>query len=246
MAKKTATRRGAAKGGDKRQGIRTADERDVRAGAGPAAAPDDGLTAAERRAAREQAKRAAADRAADPGLDDGDDDEDEGPVSRLPLNHQTLMQTTDRQLPPEATPRPGKTSEAAQQPVPGRAARATARTPQRSVLVEATKPGYYDLVRRRIGDVFRISDARYDDNEDVPADLRGQLVDFSDRWMRLARKGTRERVTGPNAAIRSEHDNILALRHGGLPVPVDSTTGEPGPMAGQLAADSGDPNPLED
>jgi hypothetical protein len=64
------------------------------------------------------------------------------------------------------------------------------------IRVRALKMGYYNDIRRRTGDVFLIRSER----------------EFSDLWMRKVKAETPLRQTGPNAAIRAQHDEILANR----------------------------------
>lgn len=65
------------------------------------------------------------------------------------------------------------------------------------VKVRATRMGYYDHLRRRVGDVFLI-----------PAWM------FSDKWMELADPGERGIVTDSQASLKREHDTILNLKYG--------------------------------
>lgn len=60
--------------------------------------------------------------------------------------------------------------------------------------VRAIQLGYYDNVRRRVGNVFTIQSEQ----------------EFSERWMVRVPEHTPESVSGPNAAIRQAHDDILA------------------------------------
>jgi hypothetical protein len=87
--------------------------------------------------------------------------------------------------------------------------------------VMATQLGYYDHIRRRPGDVFRISnrkvreedmELRVDgrDEADLPEGLEYQ--DFSERWMEVVPDNTPERVTLGNEALKQEHDRILHSR----------------------------------
>ncbi len=66
------------------------------------------------------------------------------------------------------------------------------------IKVRATVMGYYDNERKRPGDVFAIKSPR----------------EFSKRWMEHVAADTPERTTGPNEALRQQHDEILAARHG--------------------------------
>ena len=60
--------------------------------------------------------------------------------------------------------------------------------------VRALQMGYYEHMRRRVGDVFVIQSEQ----------------EFSTRWMERVSDHTPERVTGANAAIRQQHDGILS------------------------------------
>lgn len=214
----------------------------------------------ERRAREAQARQ----EAADPGIGgdeggegagDGEEDlEEEVDNDRLPVNHPTIMDKRDvaaGKLPPEATPREGKTSIAP--PLAGRAGepfgpRARERSAQRTITVEATQLGYYDNIRRRPGDVFKIRgtqvtqddiDAIKDRNDGkLPRGLKikvGDPAEFSSRWMRKASQGAIERTTGPNQAIARQHDAIL----GGM----GHTAG--GPVSGGLDQ-AEEPDPIHD
>lgn len=171
-----------------------------------------------------------ADEDSDPALDqDKEDEEDEEAVDndRLPLNHPTILDHRDEEagkLPPEATPREGRTSAPPPLNHPAQGPKARERAAQRSIMVEATAMGYYDHARRRAGDVFAIASDK----------------DFSERWMRRASADARERTTTPNQAIAREHDAILGGRYGGM----GHTAGNPSPTAGLDQAR--EQNPLED
>ena len=84
--------------------------------------------------------------------------------------------------------------------------------------VRALQVGYYDHSRRRPGDVFVIADEQA----------------FSARWMERVPEQTPERVTGPNAAIRQHHDDILS---GGMARAAGSVLGDDTPDT--------DSNPLD-
>lgn len=62
--------------------------------------------------------------------------------------------------------------------------------------VRALALGYYDHIRRRIGDVFVLASAR----------------DFSDRWMEQVDASTPERITTGVEELRKQHDEIIAAR----------------------------------
>ena len=72
-------------------------------------------------------------------------------------------------------------------------------TKGRPFKVRATQMGYYDHIRRRLGDVFVIQGEH----------------EFSGRWMEKVDASTPERITTPNQAIKQQHDDILAMRHAG-------------------------------
>jgi hypothetical protein len=63
--------------------------------------------------------------------------------------------------------------------------------------VRATQDGYIYEARRRVGDVFTITDKKH----------------FSKRWMEPVDGSTPEKATGPNAAIAKQHDETLAAKH---------------------------------
>lgn len=115
------------------------------------------------------------------------------------------MATTNKPAPapakagprPAAAPRPAP----AKRQVPSRGAMRSERagTAERAIptsgriKVRATQTGYYDLKRRREGDVFFIENQR----------------EFSRRWMEIADPGDRLRETGAQQALDKRHDEIL-------------------------------------
>ncbi len=178
-------------------------------------------TAKERREARAEQRDYAEEKAEQNRRDLAESDpvgaEEEGDM--LPITHATLPDRRDVGPPPEANPREGKSS----MPPPVQAGPSQddlRRRTARRVLVEATRLGYYDLIRRQAGDRFFIND---------PAD-------FSKRWMRKAPADAGERVSTPNQRIRQQHDEILANKFGGQ---------RTGPSSGIEASETSD-NPLED
>jgi hypothetical protein len=87
--------------------------------------------------------------------------------------------------------------------------------------VMATQLGYYDHIRRRPGDVFRISNKKVS-AEDLELRMDGrdeqdvvdgvEFQDFSERWMEVVPDDTPERVTLGNEHLRQQHDEILGAR----------------------------------
>jgi hypothetical protein len=71
------------------------------------------------------------------------------------------------------------------------------------VRVEALTTVYYDDKLRRPGDVFTISGRK---------NPKGELAEFSHRAMRLVDSHTPESITGSQAFINREHDDIRAGR----------------------------------
>jgi hypothetical protein len=69
------------------------------------------------------------------------------------------------------------------------------------IKVRATAMGYYDTARRRIGDVFTLSDP----------------VDFAPSWMAHAAATTPERITTGQQELRQHHDEEIAARRGDAP-----------------------------
>lgn len=65
----------------------------------------------------------------------------------------------------------------------------------RTITVEATKLGYIDDVRRRLGDVFEIRESQ-----------------FSERWMRPVDGRTPRRVTSSAEALKREQDALKQLK----------------------------------
>ena len=76
------------------------------------------------------------------------------------------------------------------------------------VKVCATKAGYYGEVYRRPGDVFIIEGPL--PKRPKSADVAGLPAVFSANWMELVDSDTPERVTSHNAALRQQHDEVLA------------------------------------
>lgn len=76
------------------------------------------------------------------------------------------------------------------------------------IKVQATKVCYYDDKRRRIGDVFSIS------NEQFPAGhaRAGQVKEFSSKYMDIVDVRTPERITTGAQILRQEHDVILGQK----------------------------------
>lgn len=84
----------------------------------------------------------------------------------------------------------------------GRSSRAMAGAAVALVKVRATQMGYYDLLRRRVGDVFT-----------VPLRL------FSPKWMERVDPDTPELTTSGREEMRRQHDEILQSR-----IPASGTT----------------------
>lgn len=110
---------------------------------------------------------------------------------------------------PAPTSVQGRTPE--KQRIPG-----TGETRQRGgpIKVRAKQMGYFDHIRRRVGDVFTIPADRH------PADHKtkpGELIHFSSRWMEVVDPRTPERITTPNQALAQQHDEILEMKYGGKP-----------------------------
>jgi hypothetical protein len=72
--------------------------------------------------------------------------------------------------------------------------------------VRATKLGYYDDKRRRIGDVFWVS-ARQTDT--------GRYVEFAESWMERVPEATPESITTGQQELRRQHDEIVASKRAG-------------------------------
>jgi hypothetical protein len=222
--------------GTKRQAT-TRDERDVR------------LTAAERRKRDEAAaQQAQAEGEAAEAAAGGSDEEVDNDL--LPINHQTIMDHRDVEagrLPPEATPREGRTSPAP--PIgPGKSDRTRVgrgpnndlpdsdraeRSPRtrRRRLVQATQLGYYAHARRRPGDVFEIE---FDE-------------EFSERWMRDAPRGSQLHTTGANEAIRQSNRATRDLRAGVGAFPTAPNAAPPTNVAATRGVDQAvEADPLND
>lgn len=125
------------------------------------------------------------------------------PGEKRPTAREGLKPIGMEKAHPTAAARPGKTSgqegslapnaltdEEVQEARDKRAAR------QKSMRVEATRLGYYDHTRRRIGDVF---------------DIRGE-EDFSENWMRSVDGKTAKRTTKSQEALDRETSDIKQLK----------------------------------
>jgi len=62
--------------------------------------------------------------------------------------------------------------------------------------VQAIEVGYYDHVRRRVGDVFSIA----------------KPSDFSEKWMTYVDKRTPDRITTGQEDINRQHDELLSSK----------------------------------
>lgn len=91
--------------------------------------------------------------------------------------------------------------------------------------VRATKLRYYNMKRRRVGDVYVLRKPSH----------------FDPKTMVLVSGSTPERVTGPNAHIEREKQELLGMRQGDKP-DVNMITGPD--EASQV--DEGDPNPIDE
>lgn len=69
--------------------------------------------------------------------------------------------------------------------------------------VRATEVGYYNHIRRRVGDVFDLVGVILED---------GTLDSFSPRWMEAVSPKTEEKITTGVQELRRQHDEILATR----------------------------------
>jgi len=91
---------------------------------------------------------------------------------------------------PAKASRPGTPAAA---PAPPPASPTARRT---KIKVEAIRMGYYELVRRRVGDVF----------------LLVKPEDFCDTWMRVVSPSVPERTTTGQEELRRQHDEIMKER----------------------------------
>lgn len=63
------------------------------------------------------------------------------------------------------------------------------------IRVRAFAVGFVDNVRRRVGDVFDV-----------------HLAEYTDTWMETVDGSTPEQITGPQAALKTHHDTVMAER----------------------------------
>ena len=87
---------------------------------------------------------------------------------------------------------------AAAQPISEPQGAAPAREAITPFKVRATEIGYYDLKRRRVGDVFVVQ----------------RESEFSSRWMERVGARVPERETSGQQQLKAQHDEILAVRAG--------------------------------
>lgn len=138
-------------------------------------------------------------------------------------------------------------------PVDRKASPATRRAEPATIRVRATAVGFYDDVRRRIGDVFTLHARRgtftaleLDDDGKPALDDSGLLKtrittevektltaeeQFAPKWMQRVSADTPEYASSANEQIRSQHDVILASRMSGestaMQVPGAGSAGTP-------------------
>lgn len=78
-----------------------------------------------------------------------------------------------------------------------------ANAPKGGIVVRATKVGFYNNERKRVGDVFKIA----------------HLGEFSDKWMTTAPKGAKLKTTSAPEALAKENQDLRELKHGGGTMP---------------------------
>ena len=110
-----------------------------------------------------------------------------------------------------------KIPEAALLPPPGDEA---LRRPAR-FKVRATKLGYYDDKRRRIGDVFWVSSRQTE---------TGRYVEFSESWMVRVPDDTPESITTGQQELRRQHDEITASKRAGALAAASEAPGARSPL----------------
>lgn len=87
--------------------------------------------------------------------------------------------------------------------------------PTGPVKVRATRMGFYDEIRRRVGDVFTLTDAAH----------------FSDKWMLIVPGTTPERVTTGQQELRRQHqEEVDSRRRSSSLVPLEAPTGSANPL----------------
>lgn len=119
--------------------------------------------------------------------------------------------------------------------------------PGPTIKVIATRVGYYDEKRRRVGDVFllrprygtwtkKIMDKEYPTRQAFDKDTGERLVEekygilsaedqFSPKWMERVDKNTRIKLTSPSEALKQEHDNIQGANQAAHMVSTEGATG---------------------
>jgi hypothetical protein len=85
------------------------------------------------------------------------------------------------------------------------------------VKVMATLPGYYDLARRRPGDVFTIDGTKLEEDVKDPTTGRiirpkGEVEAFSKRWMKYVAKDTPEGITSGQEVVTRTNEELKQLK----------------------------------
>lgn len=87
--------------------------------------------------------------------------------------------------------------------------RGEARGAGKPIKVRATRLGYYNDERKRIGDVFTISGDRFTSGKKV-----GKLKEFSDVWMEHVDPNVPERTTTAQVALNRETHRVAQEKAG--------------------------------
>lgn len=102
------------------------------------------------------------------------------------------------------------------------------------IRVRATQAGYYGDKRQRPGDVFLIDGTVLDedvlDGTGKVVRSKGDVADFSERWMEPVDESVQVRTTTPNESIRKRHDEILGGRVTGNRSGEDAGAGDDNPL----------------
>lgn len=164
--------------------------------------------------------------------------QNEPELSRLEREKENALATGAIQPPPDQAARIGKT--ATIEPPPGRAHvapnddEALPAPRAGDIRVRATRIGYYDHVRRRIGDVFDlkarpglVDEPILDPETEEPKEDRdGRILtrrvkrlipaemQFSDRWMERVDPATPKKTTTSGEVIKARHDELVTARFG--------------------------------
>jgi hypothetical protein len=140
---------------------------------------------------------------AKPGPDSPDREADDKDADGRPTAREGLRPVGREKPHPTAAARLGKTVGQVSGASPTAALEPRDRGDAAPIKVQATKMGYYDHTRRRVGDVFLINGEK---------DRDGNVIDFSKNWMVPVDSSVKVKVTTSPEALAQEAEAIKALK----------------------------------